>query len=71
MNVPVILVMETLLAQTMLVHMLVNATLAILEMDIIAQVSQKEKEFYENLFILISGDFSTHHFNLLLDVYSF
>ena len=56
MNVPVILVMETLLAQTMLVHMLVNATLAILEMDIIAQVSQIENEFYENLFYAFNFD---------------
>ena len=53
MNVPVILAMEMLLAQTMLVHMRVNATLAILEMDIIAQVSQYANNFYGNILCIV------------------
>ena len=49
MNVPVILAMIMLLAQTTLVHMIVNATLAILETDIIAQVSQYANNFYGHI----------------------
>ena len=57
MNVPVILAMIMLLAQTTLVHMLVNATLAMLETDIIAQVSQYANNFYINISNIVAFEY--------------